>query len=97
MNSYFYSGGPIKGGSSRIFWGIGPFPAVAVAGLGDASSWSELDEINGVKENVRVAAAGNENFEKEKSSNTEIIFFHFFLLASWCQGTLIGKSYQHIR
>lgn len=33
---------------------------MAVAGLGDASTWNELDEINGAKENVRIAAAGNE-------------------------------------
>lgn len=58
-----FRGGPIKGGSSRLFWGIGQFPAVAVAGLGDASSWSELDEINGVKENIRIAAAGNVIYE----------------------------------
>lgn len=55
----FFRAGPIKCGSSRIFWGVGSFPAVAVAGLGDATSWSELDEINGIKENVRIAAAGN--------------------------------------
>lgn len=51
------SAGPIRGGSTRIFWGLGSYPAVAVAGLGDASVWSELEEINGVKENVRIAAA----------------------------------------
>lgn len=31
---------------------------MAVAGLGDAAaSWGELEEINGVKENVRIAAS----------------------------------------
>lgn len=60
INFCFCRGGPIKGGSSRIFWGVGPYPAVAVTGLGDASTWNELDEINGAKENVRIAAAGNE-------------------------------------
>lgn len=30
---------------------------MAVAGLGDASKWDELDEINGAKENVRIAAS----------------------------------------
>ncbi|KAG4074890.1 hypothetical protein HA402_009315 [Bradysia odoriphaga] len=66
-------GGPIKGGSSRVFWGIGPFPAVAVAGLGDAASWSELDEINGVKENVRIAAAaGTKALLSEKITNISV-------------------------
>lgn len=52
------SAGPIKSGSARIFWGLGAVPAVAVAGLGDAAAaWGELEEINGVKENVRIAAA----------------------------------------
>ena len=51
--------GPIKSGSSRIFWGLGNYPAVAVAGLGDPTgAWNELEEINGAKENVRIAAAG---------------------------------------
>ncbi|XP_055636608.1 cytosol aminopeptidase-like isoform X2 [Toxorhynchites rutilus septentrionalis] len=49
--------GPISSGSARIYWDLGKYPAVAVAGLGDASKWDELDEINGVKENVRIAAA----------------------------------------
>lgn len=55
--SSFISAGPIGAGSSRIFWGLGPYPAVAVAGLGDSSVFTELEEINGVKENVRNAAA----------------------------------------
>uniref|UniRef100_A0A182IJ40 Cytosol aminopeptidase n=1 Tax=Anopheles atroparvus TaxID=41427 RepID=A0A182IJ40_ANOAO len=49
--------GPVKAGQTRIFWDLGKYPAVAVAGLGDASKWDELDEIDGAKENVRVAAA----------------------------------------
>lgn len=49
--------GPVKAGQTRIFWELGKFPAVAVAGLGDASKWDELDEIDGAKENVRIAAA----------------------------------------
>lgn len=49
--------GPIKCGQARIYWDLGKYPAVAVAGLGDASKWDCLDEINGVKENVRVASA----------------------------------------
>lgn len=74
-----FSGGPIKGGSSRIFWGIGQYPAVAVAGLGDASSWSELDEINGVKENVRIAAAGNKGNPLHIDENRLKSNFFFFL------------------
>lgn len=53
-----FSGGPIAAGSSRIFWSLGKYDAVAVAGLGKSSDWHELDNINGKKENVRVAAAG---------------------------------------
>ncbi|XP_053694078.1 cytosol aminopeptidase-like isoform X2 [Sabethes cyaneus] len=49
--------GPIKSGQARIYWNLGKYPAVAVAGLGDASSWDELDEINGSKESVRIAAS----------------------------------------
>ncbi|XP_058445653.1 cytosol aminopeptidase-like isoform X2 [Malaya genurostris] len=49
--------GPIKCGQARIYWDLGKYPAVAVAGLGDASKWDELDEINGTKENVRIAAS----------------------------------------
>ncbi|XP_058821444.1 cytosol aminopeptidase-like isoform X2 [Topomyia yanbarensis] len=49
--------GPIKCGQARIYWDLGKYPAVAVAGLGDASKWDELDEINGAKENVRIAAS----------------------------------------
>uniref|UniRef100_A0A8W7K854 Cytosol aminopeptidase n=1 Tax=Anopheles albimanus TaxID=7167 RepID=A0A8W7K854_ANOAL len=49
--------GPVKAGQARIFWNLGQYPAVAVAGLGDASKWDELDEIDGAKENVRIAAA----------------------------------------
>ncbi|XP_062561028.1 cytosol aminopeptidase-like isoform X2 [Armigeres subalbatus] len=49
--------GPIKCGQTRIYWDLGKYPAVAVAGLGDASKWDELDEINGAKENVRIAAS----------------------------------------
>ncbi|XP_055547539.1 cytosol aminopeptidase-like isoform X2 [Wyeomyia smithii] len=49
--------GPIKGGQARIYWNLGKYPAVAVAGLGDASKWDELDEINGAKENIRIAAS----------------------------------------
>lgn len=49
--------GPIKGGQARIYWDLGKYPAVAVAGLGDPSKWDELDEINGTKENIRIAAS----------------------------------------
>lgn len=50
-------GGPLNCGKSRVFWGLGGYPAVSVAGLGNSSTWTELDEINGAKENVRVASA----------------------------------------
>lgn len=53
----FFSCGPIKCGQARLYWDLGKYPAVAVAGLGDASKWDELDEINGAKENVRIAAS----------------------------------------
>lgn len=52
-----FSGGPIKSGTARLFWDLGDYPAVAVADLGDATSWNEMEEINGAKENVRIAAA----------------------------------------
>lgn len=38
-------------------WSLGNYAAVAVTGLGNSSSWDELDEINGDKENARIAAA----------------------------------------
>lgn len=53
------SGGPIGSGSQRTFWGIGEYTAVSVAGLGNGEEdWDSLEEIDGVKENVRIAAAG---------------------------------------
>lgn len=53
-----FSAGPIASGSSRILWGLGKHDAVAVAGLGKSSDWDELENINGKRENVRIAAAG---------------------------------------
>jgi cytosol aminopeptidase len=52
-----HSAGPVKNGQTRIFWNVGAFPAVVVTGLGDASKWDVCDEINGTKENARIAAA----------------------------------------
>lgn len=52
-----FSCGPISSGNARIYWDLGKYPAIAVAGLGDASKWEETDEIDGLKENVRIAAA----------------------------------------
>ncbi|XP_055612198.1 cytosol aminopeptidase-like isoform X2 [Uranotaenia lowii] len=49
--------GPLKCGETRIYWDLGKYPAVAVAGLGDSTKWDEQDEINGAKENVRIAAS----------------------------------------
>lgn len=59
MNIFLFSAGPISSGSSRILWGLGKYDAVAVAGLGNSADWHELDCINGKRENVRIAAAGN--------------------------------------
>lgn len=57
--SFIYSGGPISCGSQRTFWGIGNHAAVAVVGLGDAKKdWDDLEKIDGVKENIRIAVAG---------------------------------------
>lgn len=81
---FIYSGGPISVGSQRTFWGIGNHAAVSVVGLGDAKSdWDELEKIDGVKENVRIAVAGKhflilqmsqlinlKNKKKKKKSNT---------------------------
>lgn len=53
------SGGPIGSGSQRTFWGVGEYTAVSVTGLGNAKEdWDSLEEIDGEKENVRIAAAG---------------------------------------
>lgn len=38
-------------------WSLGNYSAVAVTGLGNALSWDKLDEINGDKENARIAAS----------------------------------------
>lgn len=61
LNRYFlfHSCGPIPGGSQRTLWGVGNHAAISVVGLGDAKSdWDDLEKIDGVKENVRIAAAG---------------------------------------
>lgn len=53
------SGGPISAGSQRIFWGVGKHDAVSVAGLGNGKKdWDALENIDGERENVRIAAAG---------------------------------------
>lgn len=39
-----------------MLYDLGSYPIVAVAGLGDANSWESCDGLNGVKENVRIAA-----------------------------------------
>jgi cytosol aminopeptidase len=57
FNLTFSSAGPIKNGQARIFWNMGEFPAVVVSGLGDATKWDACDEINGTKENVRIASS----------------------------------------
>lgn len=59
FSCFTFSGGPISSGSYRILWGLGNYDAVAVTGLGSPSDWDELECINGKKENVRIAAAGN--------------------------------------
>lgn len=54
-----FSCGPISSGSSRVFYNIGKHDVIAVAGLGNSVDWDELENVNGRKENVRIAAAGN--------------------------------------
>lgn len=50
--------GPIKCGETRTLWNVGTCSAVSVVGLGDPKTdWHETDEINGVRENVRIATA----------------------------------------
>lgn len=57
---FICSGGPVSGGSQRTFWGLGNHEAVSVVGLGDGKNdWDALEKIDGEKENVRIAAAGN--------------------------------------
>lgn len=59
MHFFFGSGGPVSGGSQRTIWGVGNHAVVSVVGLGDGKSdWDELEKIDGVKENIRIAAAG---------------------------------------
>lgn len=56
---FYCSGGPIGSGSQRLFWGVGNHAAISVAGLGNGKEdWDSLEMIDGVKENVRIAAAG---------------------------------------
>lgn len=84
---FFYSGGPISGGSQRTFWGVGNHAAVSVVGLGDAKSdWDELEKIDGVKENIRIAVAGKhflylqiDFIDKIARKNEQLIKFIFFL------------------
>lgn len=60
---FICSGGPVSGGSQRTFWGVGNHEAVSVVGLGDGKNdWDSLEKIDGEKENVRIAAAGNFTF-----------------------------------
>lgn len=53
-----FSCGPISCGSSRVFYNLGKHDVVAVSGLGNEADWDELENVNGKKENVRIAAAG---------------------------------------
>lgn len=57
---FFFSGGPIGNGSHRIFWDVsGKHEAIAVAGLGNGSTdWEALENIDGVRENIRIAVGG---------------------------------------
>lgn len=52
------SGGPIERGQVRLYWGLtDSYNVVAVVGLGDENSWSQNDQINGLKEGSRNAAS----------------------------------------
>lgn len=66
ISIFFCSGGPVSGGSQRTFWGIGNHAAVTVVGLGDAKNdWDELEKIDGVKENIRIAVGGKHSIHFE--------------------------------
>lgn len=92
------SAGPIKSGSSRIFWGLGPYPAVAVAGLGDATAtgWCDLEEINGIRENVRIAAASNVTIN---FSIGKLVFFFYLYWSNYFPDgakALLGQKITNI-
>lgn len=63
----------MKSGQSRVLYGIGSYPMVAVTGLGDPNSWDVCDGLNGTKENVRVAAgAGVKALSGQKVTQIEV-------------------------
>lgn len=56
-----------------MLYNLGSYPLVAVAGLGDATTWDVCDGLNGAKENVRIAAgAGVKALASQKVSQIEI-------------------------
>lgn len=70
-------------------WSLGNYAAVAVTGLGNSSSWDKLDEINGDRENARIAAAAG---AKILISNniTDIDFDSMENAQSVAEGAILG-------
>ncbi|GAB0094553.1 cytosol aminopeptidase [Sergentomyia squamirostris] len=70
--------GPLKVGQTCILWNCSPkYPAVAVAGLGDATSWDVLDALDDARENVRIAVgAGVKALAAEKITQVEVEDFN---------------------
>lgn len=91
---FISSGGVIKNGDARVMWSLGNYAAVAVTGLGNSSTWDKLDEINGDKENARIAAAAG---AKALISNniTNIDFDAMENAQSVAEGAILGTyKYQ---
>lgn len=75
-------------------WSLGNYSAVAVTGLGKASSWDKLDEINGEKENARIAASAG---AKLLISNniTDIYFDSMDDAQAVAEGAILG-TYKYL-
>uniref|UniRef100_A0A1B0D6G6 Cytosol aminopeptidase n=2 Tax=Phlebotomus papatasi TaxID=29031 RepID=A0A1B0D6G6_PHLPP len=92
-------GGPLKVGQTRILWNSSAqYPVVAVAGLGDATSWDVLDGLDGVKENVRIAAgAGVKALAAEKVAQIELEDFNKQAEAAAEGATLASYRFQEYK
>ncbi|XP_055691240.1 cytosol aminopeptidase-like [Lutzomyia longipalpis] len=86
-------------GQTRILWNTSPkYPVVAVAGLGDAASWDILDGLDGVRENVRIAAgAGVKVLAAEKVAQVEVEDFNGQAEAAAEGATLAAYRFQEYK
>ncbi|XP_059607411.1 cytosol aminopeptidase-like isoform X2 [Phlebotomus argentipes] len=91
--------GPLKVGQTRLLWNSSPkYPIVAVAGLGDAAAWDVLDGLDGVRENVRIAAgAGVKALTAEKVAHVDVEDFGGQAEAAAEGATLAAYRFQEYK